>query len=89
MKNGRDRFASGHAGCASRLFLEATLRGRGVPQRSAEWMVNGTDDESLGIPAIGRHSLAILADSPEVDPCLSAISDRQSTNIAHASAIYG
>jgi hypothetical protein len=40
------------------------------PQRSGEWSANGTDHETLGYPAMGSHSLAILADRPEVGPCL-------------------
>ena len=39
------------------------------PQRSGEWMANGTDHQSLGNPAMGKHSLAILADRSEIGPC--------------------
>jgi hypothetical protein len=35
------------------------------PQRSGEWMANGNAHETLGNPAMGSHSLAILADRPE------------------------
>jgi hypothetical protein len=40
------------------------------PQRSGEWMANGAEHETLGNPAMASHSLAILADRPEVGPCL-------------------
>jgi hypothetical protein len=39
------------------------------PQRSVRMMANGTDHQSLGDPAMGRYSLAILADRSEIGPC--------------------
>ena len=74
LKIGRDRFAYGHAVCAARL-VGAAASGRGIPQRSDEWMANGRDNETLENPTMTRHSLAILPDLPEVDPCLREYSD--------------
>lgn len=34
------------------------------PTRSGEWIANETEHETLGNPAMGRHSLTILADRP-------------------------
>ena len=39
------------------------------PQRSGEWMANGTKHGTLEDRVMGRHALAILADRPEVGPC--------------------
>jgi len=70
LKKGRDRFASGHAECASRL-VGAAASGCGIPQRSGEWNENAQAHEMLGNHAMTDHSHPILADLPEVGPCLS------------------
>jgi hypothetical protein len=41
-------------------------------------MANGIGHETFENPAMTRHSLAILADRPEVGPCLSEYSDNLS-----------
>lgn len=40
------------------------------PERSGEWMENGSNHELLENPAMARHSLSILANLPELGPCL-------------------
>jgi len=72
LKNGRDRFASGHAMCASRSG-RAAASGPGIPQRSGEWEVIESEHEKLGNRPMFVQSLFILADRPEVGPCLRAI----------------
>ncbi|MES2660337.1 MAG: 5-oxoprolinase subunit PxpB [Verrucomicrobiota bacterium] len=42
------------------------------PQRSSEWEANESAHEKLGNPSMVGHSPPILADRPEVDPCLRA-----------------
>jgi hypothetical protein len=64
LKKGRERFACGHAVCASR-FLSSRQCSDCIPQRSGEWMAHGNAHETLGNPTMGSHSLAILADRPE------------------------
>jgi len=65
LKIGRDRFAFGHAECASRL-LGAAASGCSIPQRSGEWNENTQANEMLGNHAMDDHSHPILADLPEL-----------------------
>jgi hypothetical protein len=53
-------------------------------------MADGADHPSLGNPAMGRHSRAILADRSEIGPCL-CLADRSEIGpclcLAHEQAL--
>ena len=69
LTDGRDRFACGHAACASR-WVSSRYRSFSIPQRSGECKANEVAHDWLENHPMASHSRAILADRPEVGPCL-------------------
>jgi hypothetical protein len=51
------------------MLEREALAGTALRSGPFEWIKNGTDHQWLGNPAMGRHSLAILADRSESGPC--------------------